>query len=90
MAVRLVQVTLGAGATQVSSTATPVRQIMFQNNATHDCRIGDSTVTTSKGIKLIAGVGTLNSGPIISYASNLADWYIAGTAADVIDVLYLE
>ena len=88
----LVQVTLGTGATQVSPLNINVQSLEIQNNAAHNCRVGDSTVTASKGILLAfnatppGGAFTLDLD--FPRGTILSQWYIAGTAADVIDVLY--
>jgi nanoRNase/pAp phosphatase (c-di-AMP/oligoRNAs hydrolase) len=90
----LLQITLGAGATQISATKVGIRQLMIQNNAAHSCRVGDSTVSTTKGIELVTqsggGGGSINAGAFnINNVTNLNEWYIIGTQNDVIDVLYI-
>lgn len=88
----LLQVTIGASATQLTASQIQVRQLMIQNNAAHLVRVGDSTVTSSKGIYLAAGPGggSFNSGPVNIYETFLSDWYVAGTNGDVVDVLYVK
>jgi len=87
---KLLQVTLGAGATQISATSILCREIVFQNNgATNDMRVGDSTVSSTKGIKLLKASGSLTVGPLTENSEDLRDWYVFGTAADVIDILYM-
>jgi hypothetical protein len=83
-----VQVTLGAAATQVTATIVPCVYVIFQNNAAHNIRVGDATVTATKGILLVAGPG--GGTGLFTYAASktgLQNWYIFGTAADVVDVL---
>lgn len=91
MAVLLLQVTVGAAATQFTATSTPCRQVTIQNNAAHTMRIGDSTVSASKGIYLAAGPGggSENHGPLVAYAIDLSNFYVFGTQNDVLDVLYV-
>lgn len=92
----LLQVAIGAGGgpTQLSSPAQAsqilCRQIIIQNNAAGSMRVGDSTVSATKGIYLAAGPGggTVNSGPVVVYNSLLSDWWVFGTAGQLIDVLY--
>ena len=89
----LVQQTLGSGATQISTANTFCRQIIIQNNAAHSMRVGDSTVTASKGIYLAAGPGggSINSGPASPvYNSYISDFWVFGTSGDVVDVLVNE
>ena len=94
MAVHLLQVTLGAGKTQISTSALPCRAVTFQNNAAAVMRIGDTNVTTTKGIQLAAN-GAANSSyslpPIdVQDYIDLSQWYVIGTAAQLLDVLYLD
>lgn len=87
--IKTVQTTIGGSTTQVITTNTFCRQIFFENNATHSMRIGDSTTTSSKGIVLASGSPggswTVTS-PYPGQALDLSDWYVAGTASDVLDV----
>jgi hypothetical protein len=87
------QVTLNATATQLfppanSTSNVLCRQILIQNNAAHNMRLGDSTVSATNGIALSIGGGTFNSGPVEVYNSYLSDFWIFGTASDVVDVFY--
>ena len=85
------QVILGAGATQISTSNTFCRQIIIQNNAAGTMRVGDSTVSATKGIYLAAGPGggSINSGPASPvYNSYLSDFWVFGTSTQVVDVFY--
>jgi hypothetical protein len=59
-------------------------------------RIGDNSVTSSKGIYLAAGPGggSVTIFPPTTYASgaslDLSTWYAVGTQGDVVDVLYVQ
>ena len=81
---QLVQVTLLATPTQVApGSVAQAAQVVIQNNAAHPCRVGDGSVSNTKGILLAVG-----SAPLVWNApSNLNNWWIQGTAGDVIDVL---
>lgn len=87
-----IQVMLGASATQIITTHVRCSEWMIQNNAAHNIRFGDSTVTSSKGIVLVSGTpggsytstGSMNGSQPVP--DDLSQWYISGTAADVIDV----
>lgn len=90
MTPRLIQVTVGSGTnTQISTTSAPFNQMTVQNNGSA-ARLGDSTVTTTKGIALAAS-GAANSivtiGPFSGQQGDASQFYVAGTAAQVIDVL---
>ena len=88
-AVTTTQVTIGASATQLATVVTQCNWIVIQNNATHAMRIGDSTVTSSKGILLASGSpgGSFYQGPLpTGGATDLSTWWVAGTQNDVVDV----
>jgi hypothetical protein len=85
-AVTTLQVTVGAGVTQVSTTSLQCTWVVFQNNATHVMRIGDANTTSSKGIVLQAGGGSFYQGPKpTGGATQVSNWYVAGTNTDVLD-----
>lgn len=88
----LKQVILGAAATACATTQTPFRQCMIQNNATHAVRVGDSTVTASKGVNLLpTSVGSVNLGTFTAAAADdLSLYFLFGTAGDIIDIMYLQ
>lgn len=92
--VHTLEVTIGAGTnTQVSTTDLFARQVMIQNNAAHNMRVGDSTVTSSSnGALLASGTpgGSINFGPLNLGSFNLSNFYVAGTAADVVEVIYVQ
>jgi hypothetical protein len=81
-----------------------VQWIQFQNNAAHNIRYGmDNLVsvttpaavnggTAGRGILLASGSpgGAGSQSTPIEYSTMISDWWIAGTAGDVIDVLVLQ
>ena len=91
-----IKVTLGAAATQISPLNINIQSLLVQNNAAHDCRVGDSSVTgtvaTSPGTYIAhsatAPGGSLSLPLNFPRGTILSQWYIGGTAADVIDVTY--
>jgi hypothetical protein len=82
------QVTIGSsGVTQVSTSNIFCAFLIIQNNASHTCRVGDKTVSSSKGIQLFAtGSTTMQMG--VQRGTCLSDYWIQGTVADVIDYMY--
>jgi hypothetical protein len=93
MAWILLQKTLLATATQIAAPSSPTaqiqcRQIIIQNNAAGTMRLGDSTVSSTKGIYLAAGPGggSFNSGVVEIYNSYLSDFWVFGTVDQVVDV----
>jgi hypothetical protein len=97
---RLIQVTLTAGATPIvvkgvqPANSLPFQWLAIQNNAAHAVRVGDSTVSATKGIAIAAGSTTtqlpLIVNPALEYTSDLYEWFLFGTAADIIDVMLLD
>jgi hypothetical protein len=95
MAWQLLQTTLLATATQLAAPSSPTaqiqcRQVIIQNNAAGTMRVGDSTVSSTKGILLAAGPGggSFNSGPVDCYNSYLSDFYVFGTVSQIVDVFF--
>ena len=95
---RVIQVTLGTGATRISATPAYFNQMIIQDNAANNIRYGDSTVsittpaavnggTAGKGILLYSGGGSGSTGTISGQQGDASQFYIAGTPGDVIDVL---
>ena len=90
--IHTLQVTIGAGVTQVTTSDLPAREIIFQNNAAHVVRVGDAQVSSSRGVQLASGSpgGSLTVGPMTDRTLNLNQFYLAGTNGDVIDVEYVQ
>lgn len=91
--VRTLQVTIGAANTSVLSAGAHIqcRWFIIQNNAAHSIRIGDTNISTTRGLLLNTGTpgGNFFVGPDQSgLGRDLGGWFINGTAADVIDVIY--
>ena len=95
---RLIQVTIAVTGTrqQISPNLNGVNQsnqvyaslLIIQNNGTNNMRIGDNTVSSTKGIVLYPSGGSVTANPFIVRGTMLAQWYIEGTAGDVCDILY--
>lgn len=91
--VRTLQVTLGTGNITVITAGAHqnCRWIVFQDNAAHSVRLGDSSISTTRGLLLATGSpgGSFYVGPDSSgSARDLGGWYMNGTSGDVIDVIY--
>jgi hypothetical protein len=95
----LLQVTLAAGvATPLGSpfegiaNGTFFQQIIIQNNTAASVRIGDATVSSTKGILLSSGTpgGSLTGSMEVEYSGNLNDWYAYSDTAVTLDILYIE
>lgn len=93
----ILQVTLLAGATQIAPPNTGVlpnskqfQTLIIQNNSAAVIRVGDSTVTATTGISVPDAGGILQINLGLDYCgTDLSEWWIFGTAADVIDVLWI-
>jgi hypothetical protein len=83
-------ITTGVGIGPFPTGNLYVQQLIVQNNAAHSMRLGDVTVSSTKGIVLGIGAGSANAGGFINYGSYLSDWWVAGTAGDVVDFLYIQ
>lgn len=88
---KFLQVTIGAAATQFTTSDIPIRQIIVQNNATHSMRIGDASVSSTKGALLASGSpgGSINLGPFYDEPDNLKNFWVSGTQNDLVDIMYV-
>ena len=90
-AVKTLQVTLGSGNTSILSAGAHLNAVWFtiQDNAGHNIRIGDTNISTTRGIALQSGGGSFYVGPALTgTGKDLGTWYLNGTNGDVIDVIY--
>lgn len=84
--------TLGAGATQLTTGPQRAMQIRFWQGANVSFVGDSSTVTTSTGIPVKVASATADPtviGPFTSGAINLKAYYAIGTAADVVHYQYV-
>lgn len=84
--VHTLQVTLTGSAQQITTNNTVVCALNFQNNAAAVMRVGDSTITATKGHSLAASGG--NWDVPLFVPTQLSKFYVIGTAAQVLDVTY--
>ena len=84
----IAQVTIGAAATQISPLNINVQTLVIQDNAAHNIRVGDSTVTSTNGIAASLSGGSFNLTLNFPRGTILSQWYVAGTQGDVVDFLY--
>ena len=68
---------------------TYVQQLVVQNNAGDNIRLGDDTVSATRGL-LIFPTGSYGPGSFMNYGLFLSDVWIFGTAGDVIDVFFIQ
>lgn len=86
-AVQTLQITIGASTTRISTTPLYCSWILFQDNTSADSmRVGDSTTSSTKGTKLLAGGSWQTPVKAAPAMFNLANWWVNGTQNDVIDV----
>jgi hypothetical protein len=87
---RLITVTLGSGATQISATPAYFNQMIVQNDSAAVANLGDSTVTASTGVALAAS-GAANSivaiGPFSGQQGDASQFWLYGTGSDKVTVL---
>ena len=80
----------GIGAAPSQNGNIFVQQLIVQNNQAHNMRLGDVTVSSTKGLLLLANGGSFNGGAFINYGTYLSDWWINGTSGDVVDFIYIQ
>ena len=95
---RLIQLVMTGSAIQISPNLNGFNQsgqvycslLQIQNNGAANIRVGDNTVSATRGI--IIGPGTPGGSdsitPYIVRGTMLAQWWVFGTASDVVDILY--
>lgn len=66
-----------------------VQQMILQNQGSNPMHVGDVATTTTNGL-LLSASGTANLGAFINYGTFLSDWWVVGTAGDVLFVLYVK
>lgn len=84
-------VTLGIGATRLTTGNQRAMQIRFWQGASVSFVGDDKAVTTTTGIPVKVASATADPtiiGPFTSGAINLANWYAIGTNADVVHYQY--
>ena len=87
MALQTIQLTLGAGATQLTSAANRVaiRQALF-GAAAHTYYIGTSNVDATHGVPVPTTAAPVSLGPFSALPVNSDEIYLFGTQNDVIQV----
>lgn len=92
---QIFQVTIGSnGKGQFPTLAVWPQYMTVQNNATHDMRVGDVTVVagvygTGKGINVSNSGGAFTFQLGQDYSTRTSEWWCAGTAGDVLDVIII-
>ena len=69
--------------------ATYVQQLILQNQGLNNMYVGDSSTTNSNGL-LLGPSGSANAGSFMNYGTYLSDWWVVGTAGDVLFCLYIK
>ena len=84
-------ITLGAGATRLTTGPQRAMQLRFWQGASVSYVGDSSTVTATTGIPVKVASATADPtviGPFTSGAINLSNWYAIGTNADVVHYQY--
>lgn len=82
-------VSVGAGVGGPELGNIYVQQLIVQNNSAAAMRLGDVTVTATRGL-VMGQSGSINMGAFINYGTFLSDWWVFGTAGTVVDFLYVQ
>lgn len=92
---RVITVTLGAGATAIAPVGLqpdqirPIQNLVFcAQSAT--AYVGDSAVSSTNGIELGSGDAVVIPVSRLQYSSDLSEWYLAGTEGDKVSVMVIE
>jgi hypothetical protein len=93
---RLIQLTTSGAAQQISPNLNGFNQsnqiycslLIIQNNGAGNIRVGDNTVSSSKGILISPSGGSLTANLFIVRGTMLAQWWIYGAASNEVDILY--
>ena len=62
---------------------------IMQNNGSHNMYIGDSAVSATNGI-LLNPSGSLTATPALQYTGDLTEFYVYGTANDVLNIMVFD
>jgi hypothetical protein len=94
MALVTLQVTIGAAATQITTTRKSVRQLIFSPTA-HDYYVGKSNVDSTHGVKVPVPAANvpyqfLHIGPFSGDGpSQSTEFYVSGTQNDVVQIILI-
>lgn len=72
----------------VPDRVTPFQQFIPQNNGSHNMRLGDLSVSSTRGI-LLYPTGSATVAPQVQYSGDLSEFYVNGIAGDVLDIMVL-
>lgn len=93
---RIEQITLLAIATPiipkavVPANSVPFQSLVIQANGGNPVRVGDSRVSVTMGILIQGFGGSYNFVTPLEYVGDLKEWFLFGTAGDVVDILVQE
>jgi hypothetical protein len=90
MTARMITVTLGSGATQISTTAAPFNQMVVQNIGSASANLGDATVSATIGIELAASAAAnsiVSIGPFSGQQGDASQYWLYGTSGQKVAVL---
>jgi hypothetical protein len=93
---RLLQITLLATATPiipksiVPANSVPFQSMVIQANGNNPVVVGDSSVSATRGIMIQGIGGSYNFTTPLEYVGDLKEWFLFGTAGDVVDILVQE
>ena len=81
---KLIQVATPTSATQVTSTSTPVKQVIISNSGANSTTVGDSTMTTgTTGIVVPSGSTLTIGNPHGAVSFNLTELYVLAATGNV-------
>jgi hypothetical protein len=93
---RLIQVTVGTTAAPLvnpgvaPAASLPFSLLVFQNNTTSTVRIGDNSVSSTKGIFLAANGLPFVLDPSLQYTSDFYEFWGVASASMLLDIMLFD
>lgn len=89
---RILQITLLAGATPITTAKLYTPSLLIQNNAAAVVRVGDNTVSATRGYSLQPATAPANANSLrVERSDNripVFNYFLFGTAGQLVDVMY--
>lgn len=71
-----------------SNSTHPFQAMTPQNTGSNNMRLGDATISTTKGL-LLTPVGSVGISNQLQFSGDLSEFYVNGTAGDTLDIMVI-
>ena len=93
--IKVVIATTGTAQPIIPAAVVPDRIMPFQafipqNNGSHTMYLGDVNVSTTNALVLLATGSVGGICPQLSYTGDLSEFYVIGTAGDILNIMVLD